>query len=223
MNIKEAILDRHSVRHYVDKPLEIEAVAAIEAAISMFNGLSGLHIQLVQNEIKAFSRGLAYGKFSGVSNYLVIAAKPDKNIDETIGYYGEKIILLAQTFGINSCWAGLTYSKVEEAYSLNEGEKVVCMIALGHGKTQGVQHKSKPVEKVSNLSSSSPEWFRNGIEAALLAPTAVNQQKFRIEWMGGNQVRATTGFSPFGYTKMDLGIVKCHFEIGAENADLEWI
>lgn len=26
-----------------------------------------------------------------------------------------------------------------------------------------------------------PEWFENGVEMALLAPTAMNQQKFMIE------------------------------------------
>lgn len=222
MTLNEAILARHSVRQYIDKPLEEDAVEALEAKIEEVNKRSGLHIQLVQNEPKAFSGGMAYGQFIGVSNYLVIAAKPSNDTDEKAGYYGEQLVLLAQTFGINSCWAGLTYRKIKEAYTLDHGEKVICMIALGYGQTQGVQHKNKSFEQVSNLSDASPDWFRKGIEAVLLAPTAVNQQKFRFEHLGGNAVKASAGFSMLGYTEMDLGIAKYHFEIGAANTKLEW-
>ena len=30
------------------------------------------------------------------------------------------------------------------------------------------------------------------------------------------------GFSMIGYTKMDLGIAKYHFEIGADNTNFDW-
>ena len=65
-----------------------------------------------------------------------------------------------------------------------------------------------------------------GVEAALLAPTAVNQQKFSFEYLGmkdnRHQIRAKKGFSMIGFTQMDLGIAKCHFEIGAGNIKLKW-
>jgi len=54
---------------------------------------------------------------------------------------------------------------------------------------------------------------REGIEAALLAPTAVNQQKFFISLDGNKPVFIVTANGPF--VKLDLGIVKCHFEIGS--------
>ena len=148
-----------------------------------------------------------------------MAGKKAEDLDERVGYYGEHLVLLAQTLGLNTCWVGLSYSKVPGTYVLEEGEKIACYIAIGYGETQGVGHKIKSVEKVSNASDATPSWFRKGVEAALLAPTAVNQQKFSFEYVGvkdgRHQVRAKKGFSMIGYTQMDLGIAKYHFEIGA--------
>ena len=79
----------------------------------------------------------------------------------------------------------------------------------------------------SNASDITPSWFKKSVEAALLAPTAVNQQKFSFEHVGVknncHQIRAKKGFSMIGYTKMDLGIAKYHFEIGAGKEIFEWI
>ena len=82
-------------------------------------------------------------------------------------------------------------------------------IALGYGQTQGVPHSSKAAAAVS-APADAPAWFRAGVEAALLAPTAMNQQKFCFELRADGTVKATCG-SGF-YTKLDLGIVKYHFE-----------
>lgn len=47
-------------------------------------------------------------------------AKAD-NLDERIGYYGEQLVLLAQALGLNTCWAGLSYRKVNGAYKIEKG------------------------------------------------------------------------------------------------------
>ena len=100
------------------------------------------------------------------------------------------------------------------------------MIALGYGDDPGRNLKRKTVKQVSNVSDITPAWFKKGVEAALLAPTAVNQQKFSFEYIGMKNnrhiVKANKGFSLFGYTKMDLGIAKLHFEIGAGKDNFEW-
>lgn len=156
-----------------------------------------------------------------------MVGKDTDDLDEKIGYYGEQLVLLAQTLGLNTCWAGLSYRKVSNAYQVNKGEKLTCMIALGYGQTQGVSHKIKTIEQVSNADASTPAWFRKGVEAALLAPTAINQQKFRFVYMGGEssklpKVSAQRLFSMVGYTQMDLGIAKLHFEIAAGKENFEW-
>jgi nitroreductase len=228
MTIQEAIEARHSVRAYKDHPLTEEVVNVLNEKIAELNKLGNLHIQLIQNEPKAFQGKLAkYGKFSGVRNYLVMAGKKADDLNERIGYYGEQLVLMSQTLGLNTCWVGLSYSKVPGTYVLEDGEKIACYIALGYGENQGVGHKVKTVEQVSNASDVTPSWFKKGVEAALLAPTAVNQQKFSFELVdrknGRPQVIAKKGFSMIGYTQLDLGIVKCHFEIGAGKENFEWV
>ena len=228
MTLLEAIEARHSVRKYKDEPVPEDILATLRSRISEINERAGLHIQLVTGEPKAFSGLMSYGSFSGVTSYLVMAGKKDDDLDEKIGYYGEQLVLLAQTLGLNSCWAGISYSKIPGTYELLDGEKISCYIALGYGETQGVGHKVKTAEEVSNVSDITPSWFRRGVEAAILAPTAVNQQKFRIEFIGFRnfskrpKVEAKPLFSMIGYTKVDLGIVKCHFEIGAGKENFEW-
>lgn len=228
MTIQEAIEARHSVRAFKKQTLTDDIVKMLEEKITELNIKGQLHMQLVLNEPKAFQGTLAkYGKFRNANNYIVIAGKKAEDLDERVGYYGELLVLLAQTLGLNTCWVGLSYSKVPGTYVLDEGEKIACYIAIGYGETQGVGHKIKTVEQVSNASDITPSWFKKGVEVALLAPTAVNQQKFSFEHVGVKNnchlIRAKKGFSMIGYTKMDLGIAKYHFEIGAGEVNFEWV
>ena len=227
MTLQEAIELRHSVRAYKEQPLTEDVVKVLKERIADLNQEGNLHVQLMLNEPKAFLGPFAkYGKFRGVSNYLVMAGQKADDLAERVGYYGEHLVLLAQTLGLNTCWVGLSYTKIPGTYKLNEGEKIACYIALGYGETQGVTHKIKTIEQVSNVSDSTPSWFRKGVEAALLAPTAVNQQKFSFEYLGmkdgQHQVLAHKGFSMIGYTQMDLGIAKYLFEIGAGKDNFKW-
>ena len=221
MTLEEAIEARHSVRAYKEQPLAENVVKVLEEKIAVLNLEGKLHIQLIQNEPKAFLGTMAkYGKFRNVGNYIVMAGQKADDLDERVGYYGEQLVLLAQTLGLNTCWVGLSYSKVSGTYELGEDEKIACYIAIGYGESQGVGHKIKTVEQVSNISNITPLWFKKGI-------TAVNQQKFSFEYIGmrnnRHQVRAKKGFSMIGYTKMDLGIAKYHFEIGAGEVNFEWL
>ncbi|MBR4828734.1 MAG: nitroreductase [Muribaculaceae bacterium] len=228
MTLQEAIQTRHSVRAYKGQPLTDADAKALEEKIAELNLEGRLHIQLIRNEPKAFLGPFArYGKFSGVTDYLVMIGKKADDLDERIGYYGEQLVLYAQTLGLNTCWVGLSYTKIPGTYVLDEGEIIGCYIAIGYGETQGVAHKIKRIDQVSNVGDDSPEWFRRGVEAALLAPTAINQQKFSFELLPtvkGQPARvlAKRHFSLVGYTQMDLGIARYHFEIGAGKENFEW-
>ena len=227
MTLLEAIQARHSVRAYTGQPLTDADAQALQEKIDEVNRVGRLHIQLIRNEPKAFLGPFArYGKFRNVTDYLVMAGVKADDLDERIGYYGEQLVLLAQTLGMNTCWVGLSYTKIPNTYVLNDSEVIQAYISIGYGETQGVSHKIKRIEQVSNVSDSTPDWFRRGVEAALLAPTAINQQKFSFEYLGmidgHHRVRAKKGFSLVGYTHMDLGIAKYHFEIGAGKENFEW-
>lgn len=220
MNIQEAVQVRHSVRTYENKALDDNAISALSECIAQCNKDGDLHVQLVLNEPKAFDSFMAhYGKFSGVTNYVALIGKKSDDLEEKIGYYGEKIALLAQTIGLNTCWVAMTYKKIKTAFTVNKGEKLCMVLAIGYGKTQGVAHKNKPMEKVCSFDNETPAWFLDGVKSALLAPTAMNQQKFYFTLNNGVvTAKAGGGF----YTKVDLGIVKYHFEIGAGTDNFRW-
>lgn len=220
MDMKQAMNMRHSVRQYINRPLEENTIQTLRDEIERCNQESGLNIQLVTNEPKAFNSFMAhYGKFSGVTNYIALIGKKEAKLDEKCGYYGERLVLLAQQLGLNSCWVAMTYKKIPSVFKMNKGEKIVIVIAIGYGMTQGIEHKSKGISDVAVVDGEMPEWFRRGIEAALLAPTAMNQQKFKFILEGNNVLaHAGRGF----YSKIDLGIVKFHFEIGARKENFKW-
>lgn len=150
--------------------------------------------------------------FSGVSNYIAMIGKKNSNLDEKCGYYGERLVLKAQQMGLNTCWVAMTCSKIKTAFVIDRGEKLCLIIALGYGKSQGIPHKSKTIQEVAKVEGKMPDWFKNGAEYALLAPTAMNQQKFLLS-LNGSKITAKPGIG--FYSKIDLGIVKDHFEIGA--------
>lgn len=219
MTLEEAIVARHSVRRYTDKKIEKEIAEELQKTIDECSKESGLNIQLQLDEPEAFSSGMAkYGKFEGCRNYITIAGQKDD--DEKCGYFGQKIVLKAQQLGLNTCWVALTVNKSKLVYTLEKGEKLLIVIALGYGKTPGHERPTKGLETLCTVRNGEmPEWFKSAMNAVMLAPTAVNQQKFHFT-LDGNRVIAKTllGF----YAKIDLGIAKYHFEIGAGDADYIW-
>ncbi len=208
MDILEIMKARHSVRQYSGKKIESGIRESLIALASECSRESGLNIQIIFDEPKCFDSMMAhYGKFSGVENYIALVGKKGPGLDEKAGYYGEKLVLKAQELGLNTCWVAMTHGK--SAAEIKKDEKLACIIALGYGTTQGIAHKSKSVEQLCNCASDMPDWFSKGMEAVLLAPTAMNQQKFYITLENEKvSAKAGKGF----YTKMDLGIVKYHFE-----------
>ena len=127
----EAIRARHSVRQYLNKPLKPDELATLRAEVDACNRESGLHLQLVTNEPKAFEGGMArYGKFNGVQNYFALVGKAGPDLQERVGYWGERLVLAAQAMGLNTCWVALTFTKVKSAYTLDEGEKLAAVISI---------------------------------------------------------------------------------------------
>lgn len=208
MEILDIMKARHSVRQYSGKRIGDEKRNILTALVEECNKESGMHIQIFFDEPNCFDSLMAhYGKFRGVENYIALVGEKNAGLDEKSGYYGEKLVLKAQELGLNTCWVAMTHGK--SAARIEKGEKQACIIALGYGANQGTAHQSKPLEQLCNCASDMPDWFSKGMEAVLLAPTAMNQQKFCFLLENGKvSVKAGKGF----YTKMDMGIVKYHFE-----------
>ena len=214
MTLLEAIEARHSVRSYTLRPIDGAVLDALEAEIDACNRESGLRIQLVRNEPKAFSGFLAhYGRFENANNYIALIGRNEADLYERCGYWGERLVLVAETIGLNTCWVAGSYQKSEVKGLLKDGERLAAVISIGYGAKPGHAHKSKTFRQVTETKGLVPQWFRDGVEAALLAPTAINQQQFRFILNGDETVEAKPLIGP--YAKIDLGIVKYHFELAS--------
>lgn len=204
------IKSRHSVRIYKDRPLEEAHKKALEEKVEDLNQREGVHFRLVWEEPKLFKQKVpSYGQFKNVHNYLLVAG--DKDMDPMVlGYLGEDFLLYAQSLGVNSCWVGMArfFNKnlVQE-----RGQKLFAVITLGYGINGGNPRPSKSLDQVTQGKKPYPDWFIQGVEASLLAPTARNQQKFVITLKDDGQVdfHHKRGF----FARLDLGIVKYHFDL----------
>lgn len=222
LTIDEAIINRHSVRTFTDQKIEGDVLNQLNSCVAECNAQSGLHIQLVTDSPDAFGKSLMakYGRFRNVCNYFCLVGPKSGTTDRLLGYFGEKLVLLAQQLGLNTCWVGLSYNKNLVNCQMAKDEVLAAVIALGYGSTQGVAHKVKEAGVVFDGIDSAPDWCRRGVEYALLAPTAINQQKFRFSLSADGKVQARRGMGI--YTEMDLGIAMLHFEIGAGKDNFEW-
>ena len=202
---------RHSVRQYKNMPIEAEKREILDKLCEEVNAESGLNIQMIYDEPKCFNSFMAhYGRFSGVGNYISIVGKKSQENDEKAGYYGEKLVIKAQELGLNTCWVAMTHGKSKAV--VGKDEKEIIIISLGYGETQGVPHKDKELSKLAKVSDDDPAWYKDGVKGAMLAPTAVNQQKFYVERVGEEaKITAPSGMM----TKLDLGIVKHDFEFAS--------
>lgn len=213
MDALELMRKRFSVRSYLDRSISTEHLEALRREVELCNAESGLHIQLCLKQDKVFDSFLAhYGNFKNARNYIALVGRKGPKLLEDCGYYGERLVLLMTGLGLGSCWIAGTYKKKACELEISENEKLVCIISFGYHESAYKAHRSRSIEQLSSTDSEVPDWFRRGMEAAILAPTAMNQQKFRISLTGGKLgIRAGAGFN----TKLDLGIVKYHFELAS--------
>lgn len=209
----EAIRLRHSVRQYRPDRIEEEKIAALREMIGRINTEGDLYLQFVEDSGSTYNR--LFNRMSGLGSapsVIACVGKDSKSLDQRVGYYGEKLVLFAQKLGLNTCWTG-TFNRKNINADIPDGSRLVICIAIGYGKDQGRARKSKTSSQVAGNEAARPEWFDKGVEMALLAPTAINQQKFSIVLRDGEKVE----FIDKGgvYSQVDLGIVRCHFEIGS--------
>lgn len=210
----EAIRQRHSVRNYQSKKIEADKIAQLNALIARCNQEGNLNLQLLEDAAGTFKRMLSRVMGLASAPSVIACLGPDDDtLDERIGYYGQKIVLFAQTLGLNTCWAG-TFNEKTTPAKRNPGDRMPIVIAIGYGVNGGRVRKSKtPEDVVEGGMAGKPEWFARGVEAALLAPTAINQQKFRIAL----KEDGTADISDLGgvLSKIDKGIVTYNFEVAS--------
>ena len=220
MTIKEAIRERHTVRQYTDKAIPADIVGLINARIAENNKKYDLDLALAVGNSDGIG-GMAKLLLSRtVNNYIVLAGADAPELDEKLGYCGADLILYAQTLGLNTWWVGGMFNGKGALKNLsNKAVRVNGVIAVGYGRTQGVPHKSKTAAEISEYNGDVPQWFVDGVDALLYAPTALNKQPYVVKG-DGNKVSILAGDGHF--SGIDLGIGKYHFEVGAGRENFEW-
>lgn len=212
----DAIKERHSVRNYEAKKIEADKVEKIRARIEELNKEGNLHLQFMEDAGKTYNK--LFNKVAGLGSapsVIACVGIDDETLEQRVGYYGEKLVLFIQELGLNTCWAG-TFNQKNIGAEVGDDEKLVISIAVGYGKDKGKPHKSKSPEQVIEAKGDRPYWFNKGVDMALLAPTAINQQKFTIRL---NEDESVDFVDKGGiFSQVNLGIVRCHFEIGAEKS-----
>lgn len=212
---------RHSVREYTGEPIELDTLEQLAKIVGETARESGLNIQLICDNPEVFQVVAKLGIIRGCQTHIAFVVREGENVDERIGYWGQKIVLEAQELGLNTCWVGICSRKKSRA-ARKLGEKIRLVIAVGYGKTQGKERKTKSVSELATIKHQpAPAWFETAMEAAQLAPTAVNHQNFRITLNADGETvgaKAPEG----GFNQVDLGIVKRNFEVAANEADTDW-
>lgn len=211
---------RHTVRKYLDKPLDMDLIGLLNDCIEQINKLYDLTFKLVTNNSDGLSSLARLMSNNSVQNYIILAGKDNSDLDEKIGYCGADLILYAQSLGLNTWWCGGMFNGKNALKHLDDKTvRVNGVIAIGYGKTQGIPHKSKRPDQISHYQGKAPDWFKSGIKALLLAPSALNRQPYIVDGVG-NKVSFKVKNGAF--SQVDLGIGKYFFELGADKSNFEW-
>jgi len=148
-------------------------------------------------------------------------------------YYPYNLLLLADetVVAINK------YLPYSDVYIAKQQGKIVGVISLLPVDKQTIEIKNiaispayqgkglgswilKKAEEIATYDGIAPQWFQEGIEFLLYAPTAYNKQDFVVKG-NDNKVRLYSESGSFG--EIETGIGKYHFEVGAGKENFEWI
>jgi hypothetical protein len=223
----EAVHQRRSRRTYLAKPLEAEIQRTIAEMVDLHNRQSGLFVQAVFDRPEWFGGfWKTYGLLSGVRHFLVLSGrKDDPDLEETVGYYGESLVLELTKLGLGTCWVGGSFDKKKVGALTKEDETLVAVIAFGpvadspawrESVVRGALFRKKPdIAKFVDSDGSHESWFIEGVTLASIAPSAMHLQPFVFTCREGIVGVRQTGHTPFA--RVDLGIAKFHFELAVPN------
>jgi len=231
-----AINTRRSRRNYdKGRPIGAEARNRLHEVCSGFRPYNSVRVEFIDeppDDIFANALGF-YGNIKGAPAFLAfIGDSADPNVQEKMGYAGEAAVLEATSLGLGTCWVALTYNAkaVKSLVSLGKGEKMICVSPVGYTTEQwsfeekamsgfGSNHQRKPLPSmVGGLPQTSwPGWVQSAVEAARLAPSAMNRQPwgFLVEERGITIYVKDRGLEFNVARRLDCGIAMLHLELGA--------
>lgn len=207
---------RHSVRVYSGQKISNDVRESIIGEVDVLKGLSGLDIVICFDDSGPFE-GLIpkLSGFRGVHNYLLLAGR--ENLEERVGYFGERLLLHLLSLGLKTCWVGGSFSRKKAQAKVKKGEKIYAALAFGLSEKIGEPHKSKPRERLVSFVPSSILEERAAL-AVSLSPSALNHQDFRLEKENCALIIKRQGKSSF--SRIDQGIAAYDVEF-ATNGKIE--
>jgi len=231
-----AIPSRRSQRSYdPTRPIEPEKLAQLKQVCAQFWPHPSVRAVLVESSVDKVFKGIvgSYGKIKGASVLIVFIGDMDcPNVQEHLGYVGEGIILEATALGLSTCWVG-GFFRPEVAASLvntRGNEKVLAVTPVGYPARAvtfeeramcrfGLSRRRKPLSRmVSGLEEREwPAWMKAALEAARLAPSAVNRQPWSFH-LEPDSITVSVTWLPIDMIvsrRLDAGIAMLHIEIAA--------
>lgn len=239
--LTDAIKKRSAVRKYLQSPLSDEVLSEVQAIICsqkpLFPNLK-YKIDLV-NDGQSFRHLLggiigSYGKVNA-PHYLVASCEVKENAYENIGYLLEYVVLKLTEMNIGTCWIGGGIKKTlfADYLKLEDDLTPIVVIAFGYPidnhqfRNDISQFKRKKIDQIC-LGEYKP--YQEVMELVRLAPSAVNSQPWRYDFISKNQIdlyRVKNNFIMKNFidemNRIDMGISLCHFEIGIHHKRLELV
>lgn len=209
--MNEIIRKRKSVRKYDPAPPDAAVLEKVRAQIEC--------VKPLYPEIK-FSIEIV-SKTKGLFNiksphYLVFGSEEKDGAYENIGFIGQQLDLWFSANGIGACWLGVAKPTEKIASALPH---VICM---SFGKPAEPLHREPSAFKRKTLSAIS-EGSDPRLEAARLAPSAVNSQKWYFIAESGKihcyrvKTNPVAGLLYKKMNQVDMGIAICHIAEESEN------
>lgn len=231
-----AIEKRRSRRHFdISRPVESDKLSALDGVCKKFVPFPNARSCLVTESVKDVFRGIvgSYGKIKDAPAFIAFIGNMDSpNVQEEVGYTGEGVILEATALGLNTCWVA-GFFKPESVASLIEikgNERVLAVTPLGYARRFesleeklmtgfGSTHRRLPFSRLISEPGREnvPEWIKASIQAARLAPSAVNRQPWGFD-VGDDTITVYVRTSGPEFTvskRLDCGIAMLHIEITA--------
>ena len=200
-----------------------------------FRPFPGVRIELTTKSIDAVLAGItnSYGIIRGATACLAfVGDMDDPHVQEKVGYTGEGIILEATANGLNTCWISGSFDRKAASYltGITKNEKVLTVSPIGHSSQEPSltersmmslfkPHKRKPLSALAGglEESQRPSWMKAALEAARLAPSAVNRQPWRFD-LDHNSITVSVDTPKLNLSsdkRLDCGIAMLHIEVAA--------
>ncbi len=231
-----AIEKRRSRRHFDEsRPIEADTLLALDTVCKRFIPFPSARSCLVTESAEGVFRGAVgnYGKIKDAPAFIAFIGNMDSGtVQEEVGYTGEGVILEATALGLNTCWVGGFFRPegVASLVEIKSNERVLAVTPVGYARRLesleeksmtgfGRTHRRLPVSRLISGSGRGelPEWARASIQAASLAPSAVNRQPWGFDVEDGSiTVYVRTTGPEFNVSKrLDCGIAMLHIEVAA--------